>query len=125
MSLFAVSNNDDGNLKWNFKTNDSIVSSPAIGSDGTIYVGSYDNYLYAINADGTLKWNFETAGGYCYIISSPTIVKDGTIYVTTCSLTEDGAGGYLLAISSSSKGLANSAWPKIHKNNKNTGNFHW
>ena len=35
-------------------------SSPAIGRDGTIYVGSLDNSLYAINPDGSQKWEFET-----------------------------------------------------------------
>ena len=28
-----------------------MYSSPAIGSDGTVYVGSYDNKLYAIKTD--------------------------------------------------------------------------
>ncbi|MGB4714544.1 MAG: PQQ-binding-like beta-propeller repeat protein, partial [Defluviitoga tunisiensis] len=53
-----------------------------IGSDGTIYVGSYDSYLYsylyAINPDGSLKWKYETGSG---IESSPAIGSDGTIYV--------------------------------------------
>lgn len=30
----------DGDLKWRFWTADLIDSSPAIGTDGTIYVGS-------------------------------------------------------------------------------------
>ncbi len=39
---------------WEFKTGDSeygVSSSPAIGSDGTVYVGSGDNKLYAIKTD--------------------------------------------------------------------------
>ena len=28
-----------------------MVSSPAIGSDGTVYVGSWDHKLYAIKTD--------------------------------------------------------------------------
>ena len=28
--------------------------------DGTIYVGSQDYYLYALNPDGTKKWSYET-----------------------------------------------------------------
>jgi hypothetical protein len=32
---------------WEFTTG-SYVFSPAIGSDGTVYVGSWDNKLYAI-----------------------------------------------------------------------------
>ncbi|MGC8832248.1 MAG: PQQ-binding-like beta-propeller repeat protein [Thermoproteota archaeon] len=34
--------------KWRYRTGFWIESSPAIGSDGTIYVGSFDGYLYAI-----------------------------------------------------------------------------
>ena len=33
-------------------TGGAIESSPAIGSDGTIYVGSDDYYLYAITSTG-------------------------------------------------------------------------
>ena len=55
-----------------------MYSSPAIGSDGTIHVGSYDNYLYAINPDGSREWRFKTGNG---VSSSPAIGSDGTIYV--------------------------------------------
>ncbi|MEM2089259.1 MAG: PQQ-binding-like beta-propeller repeat protein, partial [Thermoproteota archaeon] len=54
------------------------VSSPAIGYDGTIYVGSHDNYTYALNPDGSLKWKYETEA---WVDSSPAIGSDGTIYV--------------------------------------------
>jgi outer membrane protein assembly factor BamB len=37
-----------GALKWKYLTGSPVESSPAIASDGTIYVGSDDNYLYAI-----------------------------------------------------------------------------
>ena len=36
---------------WEFKTGDAVNSSPAIGSDGTVYVGSADKKLYAIKTD--------------------------------------------------------------------------
>ena len=65
-------------LKWKFRTSGKVFSSPAIGSDGTIYVGSDDGYLYAINPDGSLKWRFKTDGEK--ITSSPVIGSDGTIY---------------------------------------------
>ena len=67
-----------GTQKWAFATGGTVYSSPAIGADGTIYVGSFDKKLYAINRDGTQKWAF-TAGSY--IVSSPAIGSDGTIYV--------------------------------------------
>ena len=68
----------DGTLKWSYLTGEDIDSSPAISLDGTIYVGSYDNYLYALNPDGTLKWRYLTGGA---VTSSPAISLDGTIYV--------------------------------------------
>jgi outer membrane protein assembly factor BamB len=39
---------EHGTPIWKFKTRAVVDSSPAIGSDGTVYVGSYDKKLYAI-----------------------------------------------------------------------------
>ena len=65
--------------KWNFTTGNQIYcSSPAIDSDGTIYVGSMDHKLHAIYPNGTEKWSLNTAHD---IYSSPAIGADGTIYV--------------------------------------------
>ena len=36
---------------WEFETGEWVGSSPAIGSDGTVYVGSDDKKLYAIKTD--------------------------------------------------------------------------
>jgi len=55
----------------------SSYSSPAIGPDGTIYVGSYDSSLYAVNPDGTLRWRYLTQGA---VRSSPAVGADGTVY---------------------------------------------
>ena len=64
---------------WEFGTGDQVLSSPAIGSDGTVYVGSGDNKLYAINGKTGVKiWEFETGG---FVDSSPAIGSDGTVYV--------------------------------------------
>ena len=55
-----------------------VVSSPSLGVDGTLYVGSQaSNKLYAIRPDGTVKWTFSTQG---VVISTPAIDTDGTIY---------------------------------------------
>ena len=40
-----------GSSYGNLKREDDVHSSPAIGSDGTVYVGSYDKKLYAIKTD--------------------------------------------------------------------------
>jgi outer membrane protein assembly factor BamB len=79
----------DGTVLWSFETGAGIESSPVIGADGTIYVGSHDGYLYAINPDGTEKWRFD-AGPPRYderwnvsksIMATPAIAADGTICV--------------------------------------------
>jgi outer membrane protein assembly factor BamB len=49
-----------------------------VGADSTIYFGSDDNYLYALNSDGTLKWRYETGD---VVHSSPAIGPDGVVYV--------------------------------------------
>ncbi|WP_410338187.1 PQQ-binding-like beta-propeller repeat protein [Longimonas sp.] len=38
---------ETGEEKWRFKTEDRVFSSPAI-HEGTVYVGSLDGHLYAI-----------------------------------------------------------------------------
>jgi len=68
----------NGILLWSYTTANFVQSSPAVGSDSTIYIGSNDTNLYAINPDGTKKWNFTTGGS---VISAPAIGLDGTIYV--------------------------------------------
>ena len=66
-------------LKWTFATGNPIGwSSPALGSDGTVYIGSSDKNVYAINPDGTQKWVFPTQ---CNVGSSPAIGIDGTVYI--------------------------------------------
>ena len=103
-ALYAI--NPDGTLKWNAPLSGSVNSSPAVASDGTIYIGSagdilfdridpcditteyptsdadpfypVNGHVYAINPDGTLKWDFKTSGA---VDSSAAIAPDGTIYI--------------------------------------------
>ncbi|MBU0994566.1 MAG: PQQ-binding-like beta-propeller repeat protein [Proteobacteria bacterium] len=82
----------DGDLKWAFETKSWVRSSPAIGEDGTIYVGSMgkDMHLYAIHSDGSLKWSYNMDN--TAVERSPAIADDGTIYIPGTS------GMYLFAI---------------------------
>jgi len=93
-NLYAL--NLEGVLLWKFSTPSPIRTTPAVGSDGTIYVGSClrcpypdpsggpEGVLYAINPDGTLKWNLTiiNSGEGVDTLTSPTIGPDGTIYVS-------------------------------------------
>ncbi len=68
-----------GTVKWKFQTdNFGIDSSPAIDENGTIYIGSNEGYLHAINSNGTEKWRFNCND---WVASSAAIAEDGTIYV--------------------------------------------
>ena len=100
-----------GTLLWEFETGHWVSSSPAIGSDGTVYVGSYDGKLYAINPNGTKNWEFVIGDD---VRSSPAIGSDGTVYVGS----DDGK---LYAIKTDSKGLAKSPWPMRGQNARHTG----
>lgn len=63
-------------VKWKFRTGGAVVSTPAI-SGGTVYVGSGDHNLYAVDAaSGTLRWKFATKGR----VSSSPAVAGGRVY---------------------------------------------
>src|SRR5215472_14272981 len=52
-------------------------SSPALASDGTIYIGNFYQKLWAIGSNGITRWSFDTGSE---IKSSPAVGNDGTIY---------------------------------------------
>jgi len=80
---------------WVYTTGGAITSSPAV-SGGYVYVGSADDYLYAINATtGALLWKYKT--GNSIVDSSPAVVS-GTVYVGS---TDD----YLYAINATTGAL--------------------
>lgn len=64
-------------LKWEKTLEASILSSPAIGKDGTIYIGA-GRKLYALNPDGSEQWAFNAGDK---IWSSPAIDEGNTIYI--------------------------------------------
>jgi len=54
--LYAL-DGKSGAKKWEFETGGSVDSSPAIGTDGTLYIGSNNGKVYAIrtNSKGLAK----------------------------------------------------------------------
>ena len=79
-NLYAI--NPNGTEKWAFATGAAVHSSPAIGPDGsTVYVGSCDYKLYAVDAaSGQAVWTSPFTANDQFI-SSPAVGDDGTIYV--------------------------------------------
>ena len=81
---------------WVFQTGSAIFSSPTV-VDTTVYIGSRDHYLYAIDIEkGEEKWKFETGG----LIDSSPIVVDGTVYF----------GSYDNALYAVDAGTGNKIW---------------
>ena len=58
--IYAIS--PGGFKRWDFRTGGDVESSPAIGEDGTIYIGSDDRKLYALGPDGVMHWALTTVG---------------------------------------------------------------
>ena len=75
--LVAAPNNSV--LVWKYETGEVNFQSPAIGSDGTIYIGGGAEF-HAFNADGTIKWTYDTP-----VRNTPAIGADGTIYASSDS----------------------------------------
>ncbi|WP_053084635.1 PQQ-binding-like beta-propeller repeat protein [Streptomyces viridochromogenes] len=62
---------------WHFTANGLVYSSPAV-ADGTVYIGSDDHQVYALDAaTGNVRWTHETGG---WVKSSPA-VAEGTVYI--------------------------------------------
>lgn len=84
-------------LAWSYTICSALVGDPvpasAVGSDGMVYAGAYNNLL-TFNPDGALTWSFLTgAGGRT---SPPALGSDGKVYV-------GGHDGYFRAIGSDGK----------------------
>jgi outer membrane protein assembly factor BamB len=90
--LYAL--NRDGSVRWIKRPGTGPYTVPAVGRDGTIYVGDAIA-LYALDADGNRIWQFDEPCG------SPVISGDRLL----------AHGGSLHAFSLSSAGAAASPWP--------------
>lgn len=75
-------NSTTGALIWRYTADDGVRSTPVIGTDGNIYFGCNDGYLYSLTTAGTLRWKTMLSDG-SEITSTPAIALDGTIVVYT------------------------------------------
>jgi outer membrane protein assembly factor BamB len=72
-SIYAIDKN--GKQVWSTPTLGFIISSPALSADGsTIYIGSFDGQLHALDTKtGVPKWSFQTGD---HVYSSPALEED-------------------------------------------------
>ncbi len=109
--------NPNGSPKWEYNTG-LLLGAPVAGIDGNVYVASRSgsgDQLYAFSAHGDLINQAALVGGYggTWEVNSPTIGSDGRLYIGLRS-------NQLQAFEVSSRGLANSSWPKTNRDNQNT-----
>ncbi len=73
--------NNDGSLRWRYKTPNAIYSTTSINLDSTVYFAGSDKYLYALTSDGELRWKVKHGSGFYYW--APAISPDGsTLYIS-------------------------------------------
>lgn len=59
---------------WKFVCEDEVRSSPRVSEEGVLYIGAYDNNLYALDSKtGEFIWKYPTEGG---IPSTPCLWQD-------------------------------------------------
>ncbi|MBI3943414.1 MAG: PQQ-like beta-propeller repeat protein [Chloroflexi bacterium] len=77
----AVASPAQDTIAWSVTITGLVSSSPVIGPDQTIYFGSWNGLLYAVNpATHNVKWSFDPHGE---ISSTPAVGPDGTVYFGT------------------------------------------
>src|SRR2546430_4379426 len=80
-----------GGRPWAFTTGKGIFSTPFVGGDGTVYVGSADTYFYAIAPNGRARWRFRTGN----IIDSAGVIGAYNPKLRTNPITFGSADEYL------------------------------
>gem|GEM_PF-2265278 len=94
LSLFFVLRPRPCSLVWKYQTEGPASSSPAV-SGGTVFCGSWNRCIYALDAaTGGLQWKYKTAGA---VRSSPA-VSGGTVFCGSddgCIYALDAASGGL------------------------------
>jgi len=118
--VFALDENN-GEKRWEFTgekprnfqgaPHGQSPPAPTVGADGTVYIGSPEGKLYALNGQtGVKRWELEAESP---ITTSPIIDKDGTLWLH--------AGNSLMSIVTDSAGYAESSWPMQGQNPQRTG----
>jgi outer membrane protein assembly factor BamB len=119
-SVFYAIRSDGTGLRWQVRVGGDLYSSPAIGNDRTLYVGSEGSMnLHALDlATGTEKWSAKLRADATW--TSPVISDNGTLYIASMDVNGTGAGMY--AFRTDATGLMQGAGsPRFHLGNANTG----
>lgn len=127
-SVFYAIKSDGTTLLWQNPIGADLYSSPAIGDNGRIYVGSeisasVKKSIYALNINsGQIQWALHIDN---IMWSSAAIIDTGTLYIASMPVYRgeySGNPGSIYAIKTDSTGLSDDAGsPRFHGGNANTG----
>lgn len=67
----------DNHLAWTYASGAENTASPIVRGDGTVYFGSEDGSLHAVNPDGSPAWSYATGDE---IWATPAIGASGRVY---------------------------------------------
>jgi outer membrane protein assembly factor BamB len=82
LSVFAVSlHAAPGDILWTAPAGGAVYGSPAVDSEGNVYVGSSNGLVYSWTAAGQQRWTFDPGPDRDYFDSSPLLAPDGTLYI--------------------------------------------
>lgn len=106
--------NTDGSLQWESEDLGSapIWSSPALDSNGILYIGFSNGEFIAVSNNGLVAWRYQAGDR---IESSPAISDSGVIYFSA-------GENNLTALVGGGSGLAKSPWPKFGGDKYLSGN---
>ena len=95
-----------GQRPWAFRTGRGIFSTPLIGGDGTVYIGSADTNFYAIRPDGRLRWRIKTGG----IIDASGVLSAFDSHVGSAPLTFGSGDDRLYHVTTPTQGKPRTLW---------------
>jgi hypothetical protein len=83
-------------IEWRFDAGGPIHASPAVGAEGSVYVGTADGYVLALDPQGRVVWSYTLEGAVAW---APLVDRSGRLYVATtaqrlCSFQPNGALGW-------------------------------